>query len=58
MTWMSQYDSRITTADNAVRVIESGQRVFLTGNCSVPQMVLGALVARALSCTTWRSARY
>jgi len=47
MTWMSQYDSRITTADNAVRVIESGQRVFLTGNCSVPQMVLGALVARA-----------
>jgi 4-hydroxybutyrate CoA-transferase len=47
MTWMSQYDSRITTAEKAVRVIESGQRVFLTGNCSVPQMVLGALVARA-----------
>jgi acetyl-CoA hydrolase len=47
MTWMSKYDSRITTAENAVRVIESGQRVFLTGNCSVPQMILGALVARA-----------
>jgi acetyl-CoA hydrolase len=36
--------SRITTAEAAVRNIQSGQRVFLTGNCSVPQTVLKALV--------------
>ncbi len=34
-------------ADEAVNEIQSGMRVFLTGNCSVPQVVLAALVARA-----------
>ncbi len=47
MTWLSQYEPRITTAEEAVKVIESGRRVFLTGNCSVPQKLLAALVARA-----------
>lgn len=32
------------TAEKAVREIKSGNRVFLTGNCSVPQTVLSALV--------------
>ena len=47
MTWMSQFESKITTAEEAVKVIQSGMRVFLTGNCSVPQKLIGALVARA-----------
>ncbi len=47
MTWLSQYEPRTTTAEEAVKVIESGRRVFLTGNCSVPQKLLAALVARA-----------
>ena len=38
------YQSRVVTAEEAVRKIQSGSRVFLTGNCSVPQKVLGALV--------------
>jgi 4-hydroxybutyrate CoA-transferase len=38
------YQSRIVTADEAVRQIKPGNRIFLTGNCSVPQKVLGALV--------------
>jgi 4-hydroxybutyrate CoA-transferase len=38
------YESRVVTAEEAVRHIQSNQRVFLTGNCSVPQMVLSALV--------------
>jgi acetyl-CoA hydrolase len=37
------------TAEQAVKDIQSGQRVFLTGNCSVPQHLLQALVARAPS---------
>jgi len=36
--------SRITTAEEAVRNIKSNQRVFLTGNCSVPRETLKALV--------------
>ncbi|HET7009884.1 MAG TPA: acetyl-CoA hydrolase/transferase C-terminal domain-containing protein [Anaerolineales bacterium] len=47
MTWLEQYRSRFTTAEAAVENIRSGQRVFLTGNCSVPQKLLAALVARA-----------
>jgi 4-hydroxybutyrate CoA-transferase len=38
------YESRIVTAEEAVRNIKSNQRIFLTGNCSVPQTVLSALV--------------
>ena len=41
------YQSKIVTAEEAVRKIQSGQRVFLTGNCSTPQTVLAALVKHA-----------
>lgn len=48
MTYSNKnYQSRIVTADEAVRHIDSGDRVFLTGNCSVPQMTLAALVKYA-----------
>lgn len=38
------YQSRVVSPEEAVRHIKSGDRVFLTGNCSVPQKVLAALV--------------
>jgi 4-hydroxybutyrate CoA-transferase len=41
--WISLYNERRCSAEEAVQVISSGQRVFLTGNCSVPQKVLQAL---------------
>ena len=41
------YAERVTTAAEAVRRITSGMRVYLTGNCSVPQTLLSALVQRA-----------
>lgn len=47
MIWLTQYESRLTSAHEAVQFIQSGQRVFLTGNCSVPQKILSALVERA-----------
>jgi len=47
MDWNSQFQSRISTADEAVKVIKSGNRIFMTGNVSVPLTVLGALVKRA-----------
>jgi 4-hydroxybutyrate CoA-transferase len=44
MDIMNTYRSRIVTAEEAVRKIKSGDRVFLTGNCSTPQTILAALV--------------
>jgi acetyl-CoA hydrolase len=47
MDWTSIYQSRITTAAEAVRCIKSHDRIFLTGNVSVPQKCLAALVEYA-----------
>ena len=47
MAWRDIYERRITTPARAVSAIKSGDRLFLTGNCSVPQNLLGALVERA-----------
>jgi acetyl-CoA hydrolase len=41
------YQNRVVTPEEAVKKIQSGQRVFLTGNCSTPQTVLAALVKHA-----------
>ena len=42
--WEEIYQSRVVTAEEAVRTIQSGSRIFLTGNCSVPRKLLKALV--------------
>lgn len=47
MSWQSIYQSRVCTPDEAVKVVKSGDRIFLTGNVSVPQNLLNALVRRA-----------
>jgi 4-hydroxybutyrate CoA-transferase len=47
MAWQEIYNRKTTTAAEAVKCIKSGDRVFLTGNCSVPQELLAALVERA-----------
>jgi acetyl-CoA hydrolase len=47
MSWQSIYQSKVTTAEAAIRAIQSGNRVFLTGNCSIPKVLLEALVEYA-----------
>ncbi len=47
MDWTSIYNQRVTTAEEAVKVIKSGDRIFLTGNCSIPRTLLAALVGYA-----------
>lgn len=44
MDWQQAYKSKLATADEAVRKVKSGNRIFLTGNCSIPQKLLQALV--------------
>jgi 4-hydroxybutyrate CoA-transferase len=51
MDWNSLYQARVMTADQAVRSIQSNQRIFLTGNVSVPQKLLAALVNYAPNLT-------
>ncbi len=43
---MVNWQDRSISAEDAARKISSGQRVFLTGNCSTPQHILTALVDR------------
>ena len=45
MDWINRYQSRIVTADEAIRHVKSGNRIFLTGNCSVPQKLLESIVS-------------
>ena len=47
MEWISRYQSRIVSAADAVKQIQDNQRIFLTGNVSVPLNLLGALVNHA-----------
>jgi 4-hydroxybutyrate CoA-transferase len=47
MSWTEQYQKKVVTAAEAVKAVKSGDRIFLTGNCSVPKTILAALVDRA-----------
>jgi acetyl-CoA hydrolase len=47
MSWTDQYKQKVVTPAEAVKAVKSGDRTFLTGNCSVPKTVLSALVDRA-----------
>ena len=47
MSWTDQYKQKVVTAAEAVKAVKSGDRIFLTGNCSVPKIILSALVDRA-----------
>jgi 4-hydroxybutyrate CoA-transferase len=51
MDWNQIYKERLTTAEEAVKVIKSGNRVFMTGNVSVPQTLIAALVDYAPNIT-------
>ena len=44
---LSIYKDRQTTAEEAVKVVRSGQRILVGSGCSVPQEVLRALMKRA-----------
>jgi acetyl-CoA hydrolase len=47
MEWKHRFANRLSTPTEAVEYIKSGFRIFLMGNCSVPQSLLTALVKKA-----------
>ncbi|MFN2144688.1 MAG: acetyl-CoA hydrolase/transferase family protein [Anaerolineales bacterium] len=44
MEWISKYQNRVVTAEEAVTQIKDNYRLFMTGNVSVPIKLLAALV--------------
>ena len=45
--WAPIYKERRCTAEEAAQAVKSGDRIFLTGNCSTPQVFLEAFVKHA-----------
>ena len=46
MSWMEEYRSRLKTADEALRVLHSGQRVYVHQGCAEPEDLVKAMVRR------------
>ena len=47
MNWVDIYRSRVTTAEEAVKVIRSGHRVWVHPGCNTPTLLINAMVDRA-----------
>jgi 4-hydroxybutyrate CoA-transferase len=45
--WLELYRSRVTTAEEAVKAIHSGDHVWIHSGCSNPEELISAMVARA-----------
>lgn len=46
-SWISRYRAKCVSAEEAVSLIESGQRLYVSGNAATPFVLLEALAARA-----------
>jgi len=47
MNWLDQYKSKVVAAEDAVRVVKSDDRIFLSGNAATPLLLTNALAQRA-----------
>ena len=47
MSWRDGYRSKIKTAEEAVKVVQPGQRVYIHQGCSEPEALVRALTGRA-----------
>jgi len=46
MQWMDEYRSKMTTADEALKVVKSGDRVYIHQGCNEPEVLVAALTRR------------
>jgi 4-hydroxybutyrate CoA-transferase len=46
--WASDYNRKVTTADQALRCVQSGMRVYIHPGCAEPEALVEALMRRAL----------
>jgi acyl-CoA hydrolase len=47
MNWSAEYQSKLTTAAEALQAVRSGDRVWVQSGCGTPSSLLDALVARS-----------
>ena len=46
MTWLELYKSKVVSLDEAVSVVKSGDRIFISGNAATPSLLTKGLVRR------------
>jgi acyl-CoA hydrolase len=46
MSWVDDYKKKLVTAEEAVSVVKSGHRVYISGNAATPYILMKALAAR------------
>ncbi|MDH7514968.1 MAG: acetyl-CoA hydrolase/transferase C-terminal domain-containing protein [Bacteroidota bacterium] len=46
MQWHSRYKNKCTSAEEAVKVIKSGDNVYVHPGCAIPEVLLRAMIAR------------
>ncbi len=44
--WLQNYKSKLRTPEEAVKVVKSGDKIVMHGNCAFPMTLINALVAR------------
>jgi 4-hydroxybutyrate CoA-transferase len=47
MSWETSYSRKIKSADEALRQVESGMRVYIQPGCAEPETLVEALMRRA-----------
>ena len=47
MSWMESYRSKLMSAREALRCVQSGMRVYIHPGCAEPEVLAGALIERA-----------
>lgn len=46
MQWLSNYNKKLTTAEDAVQAIKSGDNVYIHPGCAVPEILVKAMIQR------------
>jgi 4-hydroxybutyrate CoA-transferase len=46
MTWVNDYKKKLVTAEDAVSVVKSSDRVYISGNAATPYVLMNALASR------------
>ena len=47
MTWLDEYKSKLCSADEAVKLVKSGDNIYYGGNAAIPRALVEALARRA-----------
>ncbi len=47
MSWLTQFRQKLTTAERAVELVQSGHRVYIHPGCATPEILVQALLERS-----------